>query len=389
MLRILYIVRPFGPLGGMERYVFETAREMVRRGHEVAALCRSVDEASVAASGVEVIKLNPKPAKRGWHDRYVFRDAVTEFFRDPANRRRFDIVHSHENTIEQDVTTEHGPCTAYGLRLKPWKRLDFSARKNLAIEKQKFHGPNLKALVSCAQRVQDIALREYPHLAQKITRVITPAYTYLQPATKDPARQARVLGFMGRDWRRKGLPKALEIFSDLRGQDPTWSMLIAGCPADSLPSNLVRALPEGTQLLGRTDPQDFFNKIDVLVHPATDEPFGMVMSEALTCGVAAIFSDQCGAADHLQSAGLRVLSTKASTSEWATACRDLAGQTFPPIISRPWSDLAAEHENLYAEVLEAKSPLERAKKFHLPIFGEPEKLPVSAEQLAKLRDKGH
>jgi len=351
MLRIAYIVRPFGPVGGMERYVFETAREMVKRGHHVAALCRSVDEASVAGSGVEVIKLNPKPAKRGWHDRYVFRDAVTEFFSHPVNRRHFDIVHSHENTIEQDVTTEHGPCTAYGLRLKPWKRLDFSARKNLAIEKQKFHGPNLKALVSCAQRVQDIALREYPHLAQKITKVITPAYTYLQPVTKDPARPARVLGFMGRDWKRKGLPKALEIFSVLRQQDPSWSMLIAGCPEELLPANLVRALPEGAQLLGRTDPQDFFNRIDVLVHPATDEPFGMVMSEALTCGVPVVFSDQCGAADHLRSDGLRILRVDAPVADWAAACTELAGRTFTTPLSRTWSDVAAEHEELYRVVL--------------------------------------
>jgi UDP-glucose:(heptosyl)LPS alpha-1,3-glucosyltransferase len=351
MLRIAYIVRPFGPVGGMERYVFETAREMVQRGHQVSALCRSVDEASVAGSGVEVIKLNPKPAKRGWHDRYVFRDAITEFFSDPANRRRFDIVHSHENTIEQDVTTEHGPCTAYGLRLKPWKRLDFSARKNLAIEKQKFHGPNLKVLLSCAQRVQNIALREYPHLARKITKVITPAYTYLQPATKDPARQARVLGFMGRDWKRKGLPKALEIFSLLRQQDPSWSMLIAGCPEESLPANLVRALPEGAQLLGRTDPQDFFNKIGVLVHPASDEPFGMVMSEALTCGVPVVFSDQCGAADHLKSGGLRILPVNAPTDVWANTCKDLAGRPFAPPTSRTWEDVAAEHEELYRLVL--------------------------------------
>lgn len=356
MLRIAYIVRPFGPVGGMERYVFETAREMVKRGHQVSALCRSVDEASVADSGVEVIKLAPKPAKRGWQDRYVFRDAVSEFFADPANRRRFDIVHSHENTIEQDVTTEHGPCTAYGLRLKPWKRLDFSARRNLAIEKQKFRGPNLKALVSCAQRVQDIALHEYPHLREKITNVITPAYTYLQPVAKDPARPARVLGFMGRDWKRKGLPKALEIFSILRRQDPSWSMLIAGCLAESLPANLVRALPEGAQLLGRTDPQDFFGKIDVLVHPATDEPFGMVMSEALACGVPVVFSDQCGAADHLHSEGQRVLPVNAPTEDWAVACCQLAGKAFAPLPPRTWSDVAEEHEELYRQLLSRRAP---------------------------------
>jgi UDP-glucose:(heptosyl)LPS alpha-1,3-glucosyltransferase len=199
--------------------------------------------------------------------------------------------------------------------------------------------------------VQDIALREYPRLARKITKVITPAYTYLQPIAKDPARPAHALGFMGRDWKRKGLPKALEIFSVLRRQDPSWSMLIAGCPAELLPANLVRALPDGAQLLGRTDPQDFFRAVDVLVHPANDEPFGMVMSEALTCGVPVVFSDQCGAADHLRSDGLRILRVDAPVADWAGSCRELAGRTFTSPPSRTWSDVAAEHEELYAEVV--------------------------------------
>ncbi len=334
----------------MERYVFEVAREMVARGHRVTALCRTVDDALAAGIGVEVLKIYPAPARRGWRDRYVFRDAVTEFFTDPLSRQRFDVTHSHDNTIEQDVSTEHGPCTAYGLRLKPWKYFDFSARKNLAIEKQKFHGPHLKALVSCAQRVQDIALREYPRLGSKITKVITPAYTYLRPVEKDPSLQPRVLGFMGRDWKRKGLPQAIEIFRLLRQQDPRWTMLIAGCPAESLPGQVVRALPPGATLVGRADAQEFFGKIDVLVHPAKDEPFGMVMSEALSCGVPVVFSDQCGAADHLQSGGLRVLPVHASTADWARACADLAGRPFSPLVSRTWADVAAEHEELYGQL---------------------------------------
>jgi UDP-glucose:(heptosyl)LPS alpha-1,3-glucosyltransferase len=351
ILRILYITRTFGPVGGMERYAFEVAKEMVRRGHQVSVLCRSVDESSVADCGVEVIKLHPKPAKRGWHDRYVFRDAVNEFLAAPAQRAAYDIIHSHENTVGQHVSTEHGPCTAQGLRLKPWKHFDYSARKNLAIETEKFRNPQLRALVSCSRRVQDIVVREYPFLAEKITKVITPAYTYLEPVAKDPTRQPRVLGFMGRDWKRKGLPKALDIFRHLHREDSSWTMLIAGCPAESLPVNLVRVLPEGTQLLGRTNPQIFFSKIDILIHPATDEPFGMVMSEALTCGVPAIFSDQCGAADHLRSEGLRVLPVTAPVSVWARACTELAGRPFAKPQSRTWSDLAAEHEELYLELL--------------------------------------
>ena len=348
----------------MERYAFEVACEMVRRGHQVSALCRSVDESSVAACGVEVIKLNPKPAKRGWHDRYVFRDVVNEFLADPAVSGQFDIIHSHENTIGQHVSTEHGPCTAQGLRLKPWKYFDYSARKNLAIETDKFRTPSLCALVSCSRRVQDIVVREYPFLTDKITHVITPAYSYLQPVAKSPARKPRVLGFMGRDWKRKGLPKAIEVFRHLHGADPAWTMLIAGCPPESLPGKLVsQAIALGrderparpssepaVQFLGRTDPQEFFGRIDVLVHPATDEPFGMVMSEALTCGVPVVFSDRCGAADHLQSDGLRVLPFNISISDWARACGDLAGCPFTIPAPRTWSDVAAEHERLYEEI---------------------------------------
>jgi UDP-glucose:(heptosyl)LPS alpha-1,3-glucosyltransferase len=353
ILKILYITRTFGPVGGMERYAFEVAREMVRRGHQVSALCRSVDEFSVVESGVKVIKLHPKPAKRGWHDRYVFRDAVNEFLAAPAQREAFDIIHSHENTVGQHVSTEHGPCTAQGLRLKPWKHFDYSARKNLAIETEKFRNPQLRALVSCSRRVQDIVVREYPLLAEKITKVITPAYTYLEPVAKDPTRQPRVLGFMGRDWKRKGLPKALEIFRHLHREHPSWTMLIAGCPPESLPRKLIRTLPQGTQLLGRTDPQIFFSKIDILIHPATDEPFGMVMSEALTCGVPVIFSDQCGAADHLQSEGLRVLPVDAPVPSWVRACGELAGCPFAVPEPRTWSDVAAEHEKLYEEISSA------------------------------------
>ena len=89
----------------------------------------------------------------------------------------------------------------------------------------------------------------------------------------------------------------------------------------------------------------------MLVHPASDEPFGMVMSEALACGVPVVFSDQCGAADHLRSDGLRILLVDAPIADWAAACTELAGRTLTTPLSRTWSDVAAQHEELYAEVV--------------------------------------
>jgi UDP-glucose:(heptosyl)LPS alpha-1,3-glucosyltransferase len=43
MLKILYITRTFGPVGGMERYAFEVVREITRLGHQASAPCRSLD----------------------------------------------------------------------------------------------------------------------------------------------------------------------------------------------------------------------------------------------------------------------------------------------------------------------------------------------------------
>jgi UDP-glucose:(heptosyl)LPS alpha-1,3-glucosyltransferase len=350
-LNILTIVRSFGPVGGMERYVFETARELVARGHRVEILCRTVAEASVASTGVEVIRLQPAPATRSWQDRLVFREAVSRFFSDRGGRRGYDIIHSHENTIEQDVSTEHGPCTAHGLRSAPWKYLDPSARRNLALERQKFHSPHLRAIAFCARRVQHIALSAYPHLAGRITQVITPAYSYLAPVTRPPAGNRRVLGFIGRDWKRKGLPRALEVFRALRRQHPSWEMIVAGCPREALSEAILRDWPDGATLLGWTAPEDFFRRIDVLVHPAKDEPFGMVITEALTCGVPVVASDHCGCIDHLQSSALSALPLDAPTDAWAQACTNALRHPVPPLASRTWVDVAAEHEALYARLL--------------------------------------
>lgn len=351
-LRVLYIVRTFGPVGGMERYVFETARELAARGHRVCALARFADRELADRIGVEVRLVDQTTSRRGWRDRFLFRDEVTRFFTAEGERDSWDIVHSHENTVEQDVSTEHGPCTAHGLRLAPWKRLDPSARRNMEIERQKFGGPRLAALVSCSRRVEQIALREYPVLRSKLTRVITPAYSYLGEIAS--RRNGRTLGFIGRDWKRKGLPRVVEVFRRLREADPAWRLIVAGCPEGEPPESFRRGAPEGASFIGRVDPAEFFAEVDVLLHPARDEPFGMVVSEALTAGVPVVASDQCGCVDHLETDGLRVLPLARPAGDWAAACAELAGHRFQPIAKRTWSVVADEHESLYAEMLAAR-----------------------------------
>ena len=38
-LKVLYVVRRYGPVGGMERYVWEVTRELAALGHQVVVVC--------------------------------------------------------------------------------------------------------------------------------------------------------------------------------------------------------------------------------------------------------------------------------------------------------------------------------------------------------------
>lgn len=337
----------------MERYVYETARTMAARGHDVSALCRSTDIDETTQIGVKTILVRPRSSRRGWQDRVVFSEAVSKFFCKNAQSNRFDIIHSHENTLEQDVSTEHGPCTLAGLRRAPWKFLDYSAIRNLLLERAKFGSKSLTALASCSAQVEETVLRVYPQLRGKLHAVIPPAYSYMQP-TVAKASGGFTLGFIGADWKRKGLPKALEIFCRLRARDPRWTMIVAGVDASRLPHKLFSSLPDGATLAGRVDPKEFFSRIDVLVHPAREEPFGMVITEALSSGVSAVVSERCGCVAHLQAEGLKMVDLGKSSEDWADACSESRGRKARLISQRTWADVAADHERLYERILSSR-----------------------------------
>jgi UDP-glucose:(heptosyl)LPS alpha-1,3-glucosyltransferase len=350
-LHILYIVNTFGPVGGMEKYVFETARSMAGRSQRVTVLCRQ-SHVSCGRS-IQVLFTSPATSTRGWRDRRIFCRSVTEVLTHKIDRTNYDIIHSHENTFGQHVSTEHGPCTARGIRKAPLKFLDPSALSNLLLERRKLHAPSLKAMAFCSARVQKIALDEYPTLRAKINAVITPAYSYLAPASHATRRPGggKVLGFIGKDWKRKGLPRALEIFADLKRSGSDWSMVVAGCRPEKMSADMTARFGYDIEFLGNVEAVDFFRRIDVLVHPAKDEPFGMVVAESLACGVPVVVSDQCGCVDHLTSGGLQVLSLRDPTPHWSAACRAAASTTAFQQRHRTWDDVAADHEKLYEKIL--------------------------------------
>lgn len=108
-----------------------------------------------------------------------------------------------------------------------------------------------------------------------------------------------VLGFLGRPSIDKGVHNLAEALGILDGDEPgAYRLLIAGEPrfvSAEAQRQVEVALEPVTHLIDRAgwiSPADFFGQIDLLVVPSIwPEPFGLVVTEAMSAGVPVITSD--------------------------------------------------------------------------------------------------
>jgi UDP-glucose:(heptosyl)LPS alpha-1,3-glucosyltransferase len=90
-------------------------------------------------------------------------------------------------------------------------------------------------------------------------------------------------------------------------------------------------------------------QIDVLLHPARAEPYGMVITEAMAAQASVVVSDVCGAATQVSAETGTVVPLQATLEEWASAVRrQLERKLAPPQYTHSWRKVAQEYEAIYA-----------------------------------------
>ncbi|PJC02750.1 MAG: glycosyl transferase family 1, partial [Gallionellales bacterium CG_4_9_14_0_8_um_filter_59_50] len=114
-MKILQVVRRYGPVGGMERYVWETARELVKLGHQVQVICEQ--NLAEPNSDIAVHELGRMHYRPRWLYYWRFSRRVDAWLK--ANPQPGWLIHSNERVGVHDVTTFHGPPFA-SVRDKPW-----------------------------------------------------------------------------------------------------------------------------------------------------------------------------------------------------------------------------------------------------------------------------
>lgn len=338
----MYVVRRFGPVGGMERYVWETVLALRDRGHQLTVLCERCHVA--APAGIAVHELGEAFPRPRWLALLRFSLRVHRWLEQHPDPER--IVHSHERLGRHHATTYHGPPFATIFE-KHWSRwLSLRVVMQLYLERREL--TVAERIVPVSRFVQDQITHYYPRLAHKMTRPVMPG---VLPGTLRETRpvpsDGGVVGFVGKEWRRKGLDFAVEVMVQLRHQRPQLEFHVIGAnPAEV--QHLFAGWTSGYRLVPWSGEVPYAS-FDLLLHPARAEPFGMVITEAMSAGLPVVLSDRCGAAQEVSAGTGEVLSLSQPVAEWAQAVeRQLARREPVPRYTRSWGQVAAEYEAVYA-----------------------------------------
>jgi len=192
---------------------------------------------------------------------------------------------------------------------------------------------------------------DYPEITDKLTHPIVPGVTpcHLR-ASKIIPHDAGVIGFIGKEWKRKGLHQVADILGEIVKKRPNIRLRLAGMEASDV-QGLFHGLNMDIQYLGRVNPASFYQQLDVLLHPAIQEPYGMVITEALSAAVPVVVSDVCGAACEVNDACGAIVGLNAPIQAWMDAIEtQLTRKEAIQPYQRSWKDVALEHIQVYQTI---------------------------------------
>lgn len=343
--------------GGAERYTTDLARQLTRRGLEVAVLAQHFGE---LPDGVEKVALESRGATRLL--RYEsFLDALDTH----VARRRYDIVHAMTPVRACDIYHPHAGLAAEALRSGhekhrgAWRRslsrmgnlLNRKRRRFASVERELLEGVRPPVVLCLSDYIGRLVRKHYRLPDDRMVRLLNG----IDLQRFDPGKgedssgelrsrlgireSATVALIIAQDYRRKGLREA--VLAAARIDELT--LVVVGKERPGTYRRLAREhrVSERVIFTGATsDPRPFYRAADLFVLPTRHDPCSLVVLEALAMGlpvISTVFNGACEAMrdgehgfiledpadiDALERS-LRALMDPARRSAMGRACREL------------------------------------------------------------------
>jgi len=281
-------------LGGGETHVLELVEALRSRGHDVTVAGRPGGavhpqiEFSFRGSAdlITAIRLN-RSMKRG----------------------RFDIVHAH---VARDYTVVAAAALGLPVKVVFTRHLLYPVRRNPLYRRVDGW------LAPTSQMLARLAPLHPKRSAQVPNWVDLNKFRYLPHDMHQPVN----IGLLGQISPHKGHEDALEA---LRLLGAGYRLIIAGKGEESYVARLKdqsRSMP--VEFSGFAEFREFFQKVDVLLVPSWEEPFGIVLLEAMASGIPVISTSAGGPLDIIRPEVDGILVPPRNPDALAAAVRSLS-----------------------------------------------------------------
>lgn len=281
--------------GGVERYVFDLARGLVKRGHEVHVWSRRREGETPGVVFHEV------PGTTIGHLKYTAFAKDVERLVKPAD---YDCVHGFGRAFTQDLLRVGGGCHEEYLRQTKgknpgaiWFLFHPKDRAIINLERQVFARKSWKKLVCISRRVAEEVSRIHGvPLADCLVLHNGTDVEKFHPRHRVAGPPTRLL-FVGTGFERKGLEQTLEALALVKGD---WHLRVVG-RGDSGPyAEQARRLAIDCRVEFAGPQADMpveYGRADALVFPSLYDAFGTVTLEAMATGLPVVVSRQAGSSE--------------------------------------------------------------------------------------------
>lgn len=309
--RILFVRQRFTSFGGGELILDRTMAALKERGVDIALLGRSWS----GGRDVRFIQCDPARFPRFRREQ--------NFARAACGRIATEIdalVQSHERLPCCDLFragdgvhasfVEHrkrgmNALAAAALSLHPFHR------SVIALEREMFSSPRLKAVIANSQMVANEIVRHFGFARDKIHLVPNGIdLTHFHPDARSRFRtstrrqfstdeQKPVALFVGSGFKRKGLDASIAALAKSGAESELW--VIGHDRRPSAYQRLAERNGVNLRMIGPVnDPLPYYASADILLLPSIYDPFPSTVIEALACGLPVVTSTSCGAREPVE-----------------------------------------------------------------------------------------
>jgi UDP-glucose:(heptosyl)LPS alpha-1,3-glucosyltransferase len=350
-LEVIQIVRNWGPVGGMEAYVWHLSQELSKRNCKVTIVCEKAHQIT-SNTDIRVIEIGQLKQKPRWLLYLRFAKQVDQVVQSLKSKEHL-VVHSHERSISHDITTFHSMPFATIKDKGWWKLISIRAWTYLKLEKQELGGFNHQAvrIIPVSKVIAKAIQTYYPEVAGGIQSPITPGVVSMptRPDRLTPS-DGGTIGFIGKEWRRKGFQLFMKIAEQLKQQRPNLKVVVLG-PEKSEVADLCKNFDGDISFKGWQPSDRFYQEFDLLIHPASSEAYGMIIAEAMSCKVPVVVSGACGAAADVSTDHGSVLSLNDSLETWVNEShRWLSHTKAARAYQRTWGQVAEDYLEQYHQI---------------------------------------